>query len=204
MEKNKLKKVLWGLAALIMIAIVVTGIAIYQAKLPYKLTVEQTLTELNNKDNVVDAASLQLIKQAEKTIFIDLRNPIEYNFSHYQEAINIPAEKILIEENMEVIQEIQDNGNTIVLYADVPQKAAGTWMLLKQIGIDKVKMFSGTYDQLMSEQLLPVNLFNEIPVIDTAALQKKNEPANTNTPKIAVPKKAVSPMRAEPQTGGGC
>lgn len=204
MEKNKLKKVLWGLTALIIIAVVVTAIAIYQAKLPYKLTVKQTLAELNNKENVVDAASLQQIKQAEKTIFIDLRNPIEYNFSHYSEAINIPAEKILMEENMETIQEMQDNGNTIVLYADVPQKAAGTWMLLKQIGIDKVKLFSGTFDQLMSEQLLPVNLYNEIPVIDTTALQKKNEPANTNTPKIAVPKKAVSPVRVEPQTGGGC
>ncbi len=197
--------VLWGLAALILIIVVVTGIAIYQTKLPYKLTLQQTLAELNNKDNVVDATSLQRIIKAEKPIFIDLRNALEYNFSHYNEAINIPAEKILNEEFMETIQEMQENDNTIILYADVPQKTAGSWMLLKQIGIDKVKMFSGTFDQLMSEQSLPVNLYNEIPVIDTSALQKIKEPGSAIiAPKATSPKKAIIPVRAEPETGGGC
>lgn len=204
MENFKSNKMLWGLVALILIAVIITGIAIHQTALPYKLTAQQTLEELTNKDNIVDPAALQLIKQGEKTVLIDLRNPLDYNFKHYPEAINIPAEKILNEDYVEQLEDIEENGNTIILYADIPQRVAGPWMLLKQIGIETVKMYSGTFEQLMADQAMPNSLYNELPMIDTSVLRKKKEPVEAPAPKAATPKKVVSPVKSEPETGGGC
>lgn len=204
MENFKSNKMLWGLVALILIAVIIVGIAIHHTTLPYKLTTQQTLEELTNKDNFVDPTALTLIKQGEKTVFIDLRNPLDYNFKHYNEAINIPAEKILHNDYVEQLEEIVENGNTIILYADIPQRAAGPWMLLKQIGIETVKMYSGTFEQLMADQTLPNSLYNELPIIDTSALTKKKEPEKAPAPKAATPKKAIIPIKSEPEAGGGC
>lgn len=204
MEKLKSNTLLWGVGALILIAILIIGIAVNQNNLPYKLTARQTLDEMTNKDNSVDQTSLQQLKRGKKTVFIDLRNPLDYNFKHYTEAINIPAEKILNEDYVEQLEEMEENGNTFILYADIPQRVAGPWMLLKQIGIENVMMYSGTFEQLMADQAVPNSVYNELPLIDTSALSNKKELVKAVAPKAATPKKAIIPVRAEPASGGGC
>lgn len=211
MEKSTLKKLVWGIpAAIITIAIIVT-VALYTPDIPYKLTAEQTLNELSNKDNFINQGAIGQLKNNGKVVFIDVRNQKEYNFRHFSEAINIPAEKILNENYLESITQIEKEGNSIVIYGTVPNQAAGPWMLLKQTGITSVRMFDGTFEQLMGAQQLPLTISNEAPLIDTSALNKKQEIAKVEVskakaPKTGAPKKAVIPTRVEPvpESGGGC
>ncbi len=211
MEKSTLKKLVWGIpAAIITIAIIVT-VALYSPDIPYELTAEQTLNELSNKDNFVNQEAVGQLKNTAKVVFIDVRNQKEYNFRHFSEAINVPAEKILNENYLESIRQMEQEGNSIVIYGTVPNQAVGPWMLLKQIGITSVKMFDGTFEQLMSEQQLSLTINNEVPLIDTSALNKKVEIAKVEVgkakaPKTEAPKKVVIPTRVEPEpeSGGGC
>lgn len=206
MEKKKTQLLSYGIASLVVAVIIITAIAINHSDLPYKLTPQEALDQLKNKDNFIDPM-VTFDKAAPKTVFIDVRNPHDYAFNHLENAINIPAERILQEDYLENIREIEENDNTIILYGSVPQQVAGPWMLLKQVGISNLKMYAGTFDQLMSNEPVAASIYNEIPVIDTTALSKKVEPAlKVSAPKAPAPKKEVVPLRVEPapESGGGC
>lgn len=206
MEKKKSHLLGYAIASVALAIIILTAIAINHTDLPYKLTPQQALDQLKIKDNFIDPMAT-LNKEAPKTVFIDVRNPHDYTFNHLKDAINIPAEKILQEDFLENIREIEENGNTIIMYGAVPQQVAGPWMLLKQVGINNLKMYAGTFEQLMSNEPVTMNIYNEIPVIDTTALSKKVEPVSKVTaPKAPAPKKEVVPLRVEPapESGGGC
>lgn len=211
MEKSTLNKLIWGIPAAILTIAIITTIALYTPDIPYELSAEQTLNELSNKDNYVDRGAVDQLKNTGKVVFIDVRNQKEYNFRHFSEAINIPAEKILTEDYLNSIRQMEEDGNTIVIYGSVPNQAAGPWMLIKQTGVNSAKMFNGTFEQLMGDHSAPITINNEVPLIDTTALNKKKEfakidEASVKEPKPVAPKKAVMPVRVEPdiETGGGC
>jgi rhodanese-related sulfurtransferase len=211
MEKSTLNKLMWGIPAVILTIAIITTIALYTPHIPYELSVEQTLNELSNKGNYVDHEAIDQLKNTGKVVFIDVRNQKEYNFRHFSEAINIPAEKILSEEYLGSIQQMEEDGNSIVIYGSVPKQAAGPWMLLKQTGVKSVKMFNGTFEQLMGNHSSPLTIKNEVPLIDTAAINEigefaKVDEASDGSFKPNAPIKIVMPKRVEPGTvsGGGC
>jgi rhodanese-related sulfurtransferase len=204
MEKIKSNMLGYGIAAALVAIIIIAAIALNRTDLPYKLTAQQALDELKNKDNTIDPASNSLKADAQ-LVFIDVRNPLDYEFRHFGQAVNIPVEKILTDEYLESIREMEENDKTIVLYGTVPQQVAGAWLLLRQVGITGVKMFNGTFEQLMTESPVAANVYNEVPVIDTALLNKAKEPVKV-APKPSAPKKQVVPAKVqpEPESGGGC
>ncbi|HLO89908.1 MAG TPA: rhodanese-like domain-containing protein [Lentimicrobium sp.] len=204
MEKKKSQLVIYGIASLIVAIVIITSIVIYKADIPYKLTAEQALAELNKSDNFLDP-SKDIDKEAAKTVFIDVRNPLDYNFSHLKNAINIPSEKVLQEEYLDNIRELEEKGNTIIMYGSVPQEVAGPWLLLKQVGINNLKMYSGTFAQLISKEPIVPTVYNETPLIDTTLLKKTVKEPIKN-PDAALPKKEVVPLKVAPapEGGGGC
>lgn len=207
MEKKKSHLVAYGIVSVVLAIVIIIAIALYRADIPYKLTPQEALEQLKNNDNFIDPIA-GINKDAPKTIFIDVRSPHDYSFNHFKDAINIPAEKILQDDYLENIRDIEAEGNTIVLYGNVPHQAAGPWMLLKQIGVNNIKMYAGTFEQLMSNEKVVVNTFNEVPVIDTAALKKNTvaSPEKSATSKAPAPKKEVVPLKVQPapERGGGC
>ncbi len=206
MNKDTSTNLKWVIPAIIIVSVLVLAIALKHDELPYKLSSQEMLSEALNAENMVDKESLQKYVSG-KFIFIDLRQPLEYNLSHPQDAINIPAEKILNEEFLHSIKDIEKEGNTIILYSSTPQKASGAWMLLKQTGVNNVRFFNGTFEQLISKEPVANSVYNEIPVIDTAILNKNivtdklSAPQQTNTQQ-----KTVIPQRVKPaaESGGGC
>lgn len=205
MEKIKCSMLGYGIAAGVVAIVIIIAIALNKTDLPYKLTAQQALEELKNKDNSIDPSS-NTLKVDAKTVFIDVRNSLDYEFKHFDQAVNVPAEKILTGDYLESIREMEENGSTIVLYGAVPQQVAGPWLLLKQVGITKVKMYNGSFEQLISETPLPVAVYNEVPVIDTALLTKTEEPVKSSAPVSKAPKKEVVPVKVQPkaESGGGC
>jgi len=177
MEKIKSNILGYGVAAFVVVMIVIIAIIINRSEIPYTLSADQALQEMANKANYIEPSSLPELKDA---IFIDVRNPQEYDLSHHDGAINIPAEKMFLEENVDAVRELNSQGKPIVLYGAVPRQTAGLWLLLKQTGIDNVKMFNGTFDQLTSGKTEALGIYNEVPVIDTTALLEKPKTLEKN------------------------
>ena len=206
MKKDTSNNLKWVIPAIIIVCIMVIAIALNHDELPYKLSSEEMLKEVNNPENALDNSTLIKYTQG-KSVFIDLRQPLEYNLNHAGSAINIPAEKILNEDYLNTIKDLRSEGNAIVLYSNTPQKASGAWILLKQIGIDNIRYFNGTYDQLVAKEQIANSLLNEVPVIDTSLLKKNNtvksiaaSKAVSNQPKKVIPQKAAPSV----SSGGGC
>lgn len=204
MEKIKSNMLGYGIAAGIVAIVIIVAIVLNTTDLPYKLTAEQALEELNKKENIITPSDN--FKADANVVFIDVRNSLDYEFKHFGEAVNIPAEKILTEDYLESIREMEENNKNIVLYGEVPQQVAGAWLLLRQIGITGIKMYNGTFEQLISEVPVAPSIYNELPLIDTSLLTRVKEPVKEPAPKAAAPKKEVVPVKVQPQpeSGGGC
>lgn len=205
MDKKNQNLLIWAVIAIVVVLTGVTAIVMHHSDIPYKLTAEQTLSEITKTDNMPGIAEIGALKSNQKVAFIDVRNPLDYNLNHIEGAINIPAEKILNDDFVESINELETEGNIIILYGTTPGQAAGPWMLLKQIGITNVRMFNGSYDQLSAAKESSVAIYNEVPVIDTALL-KKDVIKQESPVKAASKPKPVIPQRVEPaaESGGGC
>ncbi|HLN52797.1 MAG TPA: rhodanese-like domain-containing protein [Lentimicrobium sp.] len=195
----------WVIPTIIIVAVLVLAIALNHNDLPYELSGDEILKEARNPENMVDKSTLGQYAPG-KTVFIDLRQPLDYNLSHAENAINIPAEKILTEDYLNSIKDIENEGNTIVLYCNTPQKASGAWMLLKQVGIENIRYFNGTFEQLMAKEAIADSKLNETPVIDTTKLNKKGTGQPSALTKSDIKPKTVVPQRMQPaaESGGGC
>lgn len=202
MEKIKSNMLGYGIAAFVVVMIVIIAIIINRSEIPYTISADQALQEMADKANYIEPTSLAELNGA---VFIDVRNPQEYDLNHYKGAINIPAERIFLEENVEAVRELNSQGKPIVLYGAVPGQTAGLWLLMKQTGINNVKMFNGTFEQLTSGKAEALTIYNEVPVIDTTALLK-NQKVEKKPAEVKPVAKKVAPVRTEPQveSGGGC
>lgn len=167
----------------------------------YALTPDKMLAEITSTENYLDAASLVNL---DKLVFVDLRNPLDFEFSHHEMAVNIPAEKVMASENQKVLKDIEKEGKTIVLYGETPRQAAGYWTQLKQLGIENIKVFNGTFEQLMNGKNEPLVLQNEVLQIDTTLIKKSGNVAGPVNAKPASTPKITPRKAAKPAASGGC
>lgn len=86
------------------------------------------------------ATALELIqKNDEKYIFIDIRNPREYDNFHIEGAINIPMQTVLDDEYIPYLK----NAKTKVLYSNENLEAEQVRLLLTQYGYDNLMVLQG-------------------------------------------------------------
>ncbi|MFY0624706.1 MAG: rhodanese-like domain-containing protein [Reichenbachiella sp.] len=97
----------------------------------FKLTAQEMHAKVILTNYMLDSAG---IAEKENMIFVDLREPQEYLISHQKEAINIPMSSLLEEQ----FQPIWGNNYPKVLYANSPIKGHEAWMLLTQMGVEKL------------------------------------------------------------------
>lgn len=204
MDIFKSDKALWIVVGAVVLALIIFGISSTSTGVSYKLTSEEILHEMTNDSNVVNFADITSLNSNAKTIFIDIRNARDYDFTHYRESINIPADQLTSDDNLENLERMQKENNMIVLYGSIPQEAATSWMLLKQLGINKVKMYNGTFDQLMLDSIPTATVYNEIPLADTSIFSKRKAVEVKQKEEKITPRKAVTRVQEEPSTGGGC
>lgn len=204
MEIFKSDKVLWTIVAIVVVTFIVLGLASTHTSVSYKLTAEETLKEMTNDSNVVNFTEMKSMEVNNNVVLIDIRNTRDYDFKHYKEAINIPSDQITNEDNLEELEKMQEEKKIMVLYGNVPQEAATSWLLLKQLGINEVKMYNGTFDQLMADSTPTVSINNEVPLADTTIFSKRKAVVMPQKEEKPAPRKAVTRIQEEPTTGGGC
>lgn len=97
--------------------------------------------ELVSGSHLIDPVTAQELmkKNDEKYIFIDIRNPREYDNFHIEGAINIPMQRVLDDEYVSYLK----NEKTKVLYSNESMEADQVRLLLTQYGYENLMVLQG-------------------------------------------------------------
>lgn len=211
-ELNKTNRLTMIVVAIVLV-IIFGLVTLKRPDVKYTLTSDESLALLNDTALVItpnQAASL-LKDSAGKTVFIDVRNSMDFDRSHVKNAINIPVRELFSSKNKTALRDIEKAGQTAILYGETQQQANGPWLMLRQTGFKNVLLFTGNYAQLDSahsdslSRLLPQ--LSETPLIDTVALKMVSSSAaaaKTMVEPAKSLKRAVIPVKKAKSSGGGC
>lgn len=197
----------WGLliAATAFLVLIIIGLLTHErTDIRYELSLSETLALTGDPGAMLtpQQAVEALASGGQELVFADLRDPEAFELGHIPGAVNIPAAELLSRENKALLRNMEESGQTAVLYGDTPAQANGPWLLLRQAGFGFVKLYTGLYSQLDPARIdsLPVPFF-ESPKIDTAAVKALLAPKQQATePAVApagAPQKQIAPAKRE-------
>ncbi len=130
------------------LVIVVGLITMTNPRLKYALTPAETIKMVSLDEGFFYPYQLagMLSGHADTVLLIDLRNAFEYGRGSIPRAENISAVELLNEENIERLEQLKNDGVSVVVFADSQLDANGPWMVLRQLGFENVKILLGGYD----------------------------------------------------------
>lgn len=107
---------------------------------------------------------------ADGLLLVDLRSPALFDKGHLTDAINIPDNRILDDEQFAMLQ----GGKQIVLYGDDVFQASGPCLLLSQLGLENVKMLGAGYADFVAGGTVatPETARYDYPVIFQKAIER--------------------------------
>jgi sulfur-carrier protein adenylyltransferase/sulfurtransferase len=140
MMKRPYIKVLGLLVVVLAVGLVFTSL---KASKKYKFSKSAIVLhqELVSESHLIDPATAWELMQKddEKYLFIDIRNPREYDNFHIDGAINIPMQRVLDDEYIPYL----NNEKTKVLYSNESMEADQVRLLLTQYGYDNLMVLQG-------------------------------------------------------------
>ncbi|MBE9490758.1 MAG: rhodanese-like domain-containing protein [Bacteroidetes bacterium] len=188
-------------AVLFILAVIIALLAYERPKHLYSVNTQDTLDMLLNKDYFI---GLEEINNPDY-ILIDIRNNVDFEKGHLENAINIHTPDLLNETNTKIFKELKETNKVAILYGNNPTEANSSFMILYQLGYtSKILLIENTYLQTklitknseIGKSVADVNAF-------IAASQKnanvKPKPVK-KTPKKIVTVKKKKKMPVE----GGC
>ena len=208
-ELEKTKRL--SIAAVLTILVIL--IALLSYKRPehlYTVNTQDTLEKVVNNNYLITLEDLN----QENPVLVDVRNSIDFNKGHLDNAINITSPEILEDDNSRIINKIKEENKTIVLYGNNPNETTLPYLLLSQLGYDNLKILTvkNSYNQnkLITENFViennatDINAFIQESVKNKEAAMKKLKaraiPKVQPTPKKVIPVKKKKKMPIE----GGC
>jgi len=136
-ELEKTKRI--SIAAMLAILVIIIALLTYKRpKHIYTVNTKDTLEKIISSDYFI---SLDKINNPDY-VLIDLRNRIEFEKGHLENAIHIYAPEILSKENSTIFNNLKEDNKTIILYGAHPNEAINVYMLLYQLGFDNTKVLS--------------------------------------------------------------
>ena len=207
-ELEKTKRI--SVAAVLTILIVAIAVLTYKRpKHNYTIDSKASLEQVLKTDYL---ASIDEVN-AENHVLIDVRGIYEYNKGHIENAINMFGPEILNDENSELIEEIQEDGKTIIIYGSNPNEALAPFMLLNQIGVSDIKMLpielSYNQTQLVTNTVALEKTNGDIAAFIAESVKKAKEAAKVKPKPVVIkapPKKVVKPKKKKKKMPieGGC
>ncbi len=201
------------IASIVFILILIMGFVTFRKPaFVYNLSPEQSLRELNKPTNVVSPEDMMQSVNAKENsaILIDLRNPYQYNRGTLDKAINIPVSDILDEDVISMLDDLQNKGKTVILFAGDQQEANAPWMILNQLGYSNMKVLMGGFNYLSSlknnqSDTIKATYQTEIPDFDYAALIEQISGGKIKEPQNPQPEAIIPVQRTKrTATAGGC
>jgi rhodanese-related sulfurtransferase len=203
------------LTALILAFIVIIIIISVRApSVSYKVSPDKVSTLLNDTGSLVTPFDLYnlVLKKSSNILVIDLRSAEQFDKGHIEKSINIPARNLLDENVLSIFRDLKKMNGIAILYGKDQLEANGPWLLLKQVGIDNVKVLQGGYsfyqrlplpDSLVAGSAFQWNL--EVPDADMKDFGKEATGVKTGVPsEVKNAKEKVTPVKKPATTGGGC
>lgn len=209
---KKSNNLIIGAAAFVVI-ILIALISISQPEHPYELSQQEALEmALSSNEMEVIPEELRFLKEDNSVTlhFVDLRSSEEFQKGHIESAVNIPLSSILEEENLKFFKNL-DSANTVILYGTDQLQASGPWMILRQLGINNIKMLKGGYNYYSTHSLDVSDLpetpkyLIEAPQYDYAQIVEKTPGIGDVTVETEGPEQVI-PVRKEKtqRVAGGC
>jgi rhodanese-related sulfurtransferase len=129
------------------IIIIVGLITLSCPKYVFTLDAQATLeTILAEQEDITPYEMAKIVARKDQHYqLIDLRSPYDFLIGHIGEAINIPLNSILEDENFATIKKISESGKTMIFYGNDQSQANGPWLLMTQLGIGNLKVLAGGY-----------------------------------------------------------
>lgn len=204
-----------SIAALFFVVIIILGfLTLRKPAFEFKVPIGQALEQvLSFEDEMTPEEATEIVSNEEPGYqFVDIRNPYEFAKGHIETAVNISSKDLLADDNVAFFDKMNKDSITVILYGYNQSEANGSWMMLKQLGYQNIKILLGgygyysgeTYD-MFSESEIPQYLVEE-PKYDFAALMEKLsdgsvvvKPGNSNT-EVVIPERKKKKSKVE----GGC
>ena len=202
-ELEKTKRI--SIAGTLFILIIFIAVLTYERpKHLYKVNSVATLEKLTSADYFV---SLDEISNP-NFILIDVRNQIEYEKGHMDNAINITTSGILSDDNTDILKEIEEKEKVAILYGANPNEVNGAFLMLTQLGYKNVKILT-VENSYLDNQLITKNVTIEKSVADIQAfIDESVKKASKGVKKKVVVKKpakkviTVKKKKKAPAEGG--
>jgi rhodanese-related sulfurtransferase len=130
------------------IIIIVGLITISRPKYVFTLDAQATLeTILAEQEEITPYETAKIVARKDQHYqLIDLRSPYDFLIGHIDDAINIPLNSILEDENFAIIKKFSESGKTTIFYGNGQSQANGPWLLMTQLGIKNIKVLAGGYE----------------------------------------------------------
>lgn len=129
------------LGGLVVILSIIFGIATLKitGKYLFKRSATEMLTRINTQSQYLDIDLAKGLTQNDTVIFIDIRTPKEFVGYHIENARNIPFDRLLDDEYIDILE----NDQMKVLYESTSVGSNAAWMVLTQYGYDKLYVLDG-------------------------------------------------------------
>lgn len=188
-------------AVLFILAVIIALLAYERPKHLYSVNTHDTLGMILNNDYFIN---LDEINNPD-FVLIDIRNKVEFEKGHLENAINIHTPDLLNETNTKVFKELKEGNKVAILYGNNPTDANSPFMILYQLGYtSKILLIENTY---LQNKLITKNSEIGKNVVDINAFilaSQKNAKVKPKPIKKA-PKKVVTVKKKKKMpVEGGC
>jgi len=204
-ELEKTKRI--SIAGTLFILIILIAVLSYERpKHLYKVNSAATLEKIITADYFV---SLDEIENP-NYILVDVRDQIEYEKGHLENAINITTTEILSDDNTDILNEIVEKEKVALLYGKNPNEVNGAFLMLTKLGYTNVKILS-VENSYSDNQLITKNVAIEKPIADIKAfidesVKKAQKDAKAKVVVRKPPKKKIITVKKKKKAPaeGGC
>lgn len=214
-ELEKTKRI--SIAAVLTILVVIIALLSYKRpKHLYATNTADALAKISSPDYLMAQKDIDTANQ----VLIDIRSQYDFNKGHLENAVNMYAPEVLNDKNSDILEDLKEDGKTLVLYGNYPNDAIAPYMVLYQLGYENIKILSVensyyqnkliTKDVTIENSVADVNAFIQESIKKKEEAMKKAKAAAAKpmyvitkpdtTPKKVVPKKKKKKMPVE----GGC
>ena len=136
------------IALSVFIVILIVGfVTMHHPLLAFEQDMGQSLKELNRADDFFYPWQLDsfINKQNQSVVLFDIRDKFIYGQGNIPGSENISAHDLTLVENIKRLENLNQQGTTVVLYGDDQLQANGPWMVFRQVGFNNVKVLVGGY-----------------------------------------------------------
>jgi rhodanese-related sulfurtransferase len=137
------------------IIIIIGFFTLKKTEIKFSRSVEQSIPFILEGKDIIFPERVAVISELEDPAYqiIDLRSPVEFQRSHIGKAINIPIQKILDEEYLDLFIKLKKDSIIGIIYSQDQLQANSAWMLLKQMGFDNLRVMPGGYNYYSTSSL---------------------------------------------------